>query len=216
MSDSTQTGDGVNGWSDLGDAWQAAFGEAWLSFRMGSYGIGAVLVDVDQRVVASGRNTVAGVASDQRLGGNYMAHAEMNLLGGMSSYDADGFQLLSTLQPCLMCAATALFLNVDSISYAADDEFFDNLDDLWQHHPYTKPRAVPTSKAFTGPLESFARLLPLSHTMATLPDSPQATVARTAQPMLADLSADRQFIDSIRTIESPSEAMDFTLPRLTP
>ena len=65
---------------------------------------------VDQRVVASGRDTFPGVSSDQRLGGKYMAHAEMNLLGGMSSYDADGFQLLSTLQPCLMCAATALFL----------------------------------------------------------------------------------------------------------
>lgn len=215
MSHSTQTGDEGDGWIDLSDTWQAAFGEAWLSFRMGNYGIGAVLVDEDQQVVASGRNTVASGSNDQRLGGNYMAHAEMNLFAGMSSYEANGFLLLSTLQPCLMCAATALFLNVDSISYAADDEFFLNLDDLWQHHPYTKPRAVPTSKAFTGPLESFARLLPLSHTMATLPDSPQATVARTAQPMLADLSTDTQFIDSLRAIESLSDAMEFALPRLT-
>jgi tRNA(Arg) A34 adenosine deaminase TadA len=216
MSGTGQGSERTPNWSDLHDSWRVAFGEAWLSFRGGNYGIGAALVDEDLRVVASGRNMVASASNDQRLSGNYMAHAEMNLFAGMSTYDAEGFHLLSTLQPCLMCAATALFLNVGSISYAADDEFFLNLDDLWQHHPYTRPRAVPTTKAFTGPLDSFARLLPLSHTMATLPDSPQAAAARTAQPRLAALAADRDFIEALRSFETPPEAMDFALSRLTP
>ena len=206
----------TSNWTELHDGWQVAFDEAWLSFRGGNYGIGAALVDADRRVVASGRNMVASASSEQPLSGNYMAHAEMNLFAGMSTYHAAGFHLLSTLQPCLMCAATALFLNVGSISFAADDEFFLNLDDLWQHHPYTKPRAVPTTKVLTEPWDWFARLLPLSHTMATRPNSPQATAARNAHPKLAILAADRDFIDSLRSFETPSDALVFALPRFTP
>ena len=217
----TQNGMGAVGsggalWASLSSAWRRAYEEAWESFRRGNYGIGAALVDGAGNVVSSGRNQVVSAPDDQRLGGNYMAHAEMNLFAGMATYDAQGFHLTSTLQPCLMCAGTALFLNVDSISYAAPDEFFANLDDLWPHHPYTAERAVPTSQGMNGPLASFARLLPLSHTFATLPDSPQAAVARRAHPDLSDVASDGDFVSRLRSHRTVEAAIDSTLSRLTP
>lgn len=201
-------------WADLTSPMQAAFKEAWESFRHGNYGIGAALADSDGRVVATGANMVVNAFGSHRLGGNYMAHAEMNLFAGMSTYDARGFDLHSTLEPCLMCAATALFLNVGSVSYAAADEFFVDLDDLWQHHSYTAPRAVPTSKVVTGPLAAFARLLPMSHTLATLPGSPQADTARAAHPHISDLAADAGYIERLRDCREVGEAIEFALPRL--
>lgn len=196
-------GDVLEAWDDLSPAWLAVFDEAWRSFRTGNFGIGAVLVDGTGNVVARGRNMVFSKTGDQPLAGNYMAHAEMNLFAGMASFDAKGLQLLSTLQPCLMCASTSLFLNVETISYAADDEYFNALDGLWPHHPYTAARAVPTVRVCGGTLSSFARLLPMSVTLSTFPDSSQEEAARTAFPEVARLASDAAFLERLRSLEAP-------------
>lgn len=199
----------------LTPVWRCAFEEAWESFRRGNFGIGAALADASGQVVASGRNQVVSEPDDQRLGGNYLAHAEMNLFAGVTTYDAKGLHLYSTLQPCLMCAATALQLNVGTVSYAARDENFDGLDDLWAHHPYTAGRAVPTSQAVSGPLASFARLLPLAHVLATLPEGPLAATARRAFPRLSEMAADDEVMARLRGQPDLQSALVFALPRVT-
>ena len=121
------------------------FEEAWLSWSTGNSGIGAVLLvpeGVDAGIVAVGRNLVATPPpAEQALAGNYMAHAEMNAFASLSSYSAKGMHLYSRLEPCLMCGATAILLNVESIHFAARDEYYQPFDEgLWPHHPYIRDR----------------------------------------------------------------------------
>lgn len=128
--------------NSLGIGWAAAFAQAWASLQAGNFGIGAALVDpVAATLVSVGRNRVA--QTQPALGvlsGNMAAHAEMNTFAALDRFNADGLHLFTTLQPCLMCAASAMQLKVAHVSYAADDEFFAGLDDLWQHHPVTAER----------------------------------------------------------------------------
>jgi tRNA(Arg) A34 adenosine deaminase TadA len=185
--------------------WQAAFEQAWLSFRTGNYGIGAVLVDPkrDNAVVAAGRNLVVGpLADDQRIGGNFMAHAEMNVFATMPTYNARSLHLYTTLEPCLMCAATALFLNVEHIRFPVTDEYFEPPMDevLWPSHPYTRERMPTSALVDLGRLSSFARLLPLSHTMRTLPASRMAEAARSRRPELSALADDEKAMAELSAI----------------
>jgi tRNA(Arg) A34 adenosine deaminase TadA len=190
-------------WAALSRMWQVAFEQAWLSFRDGNFGIGAVLVDPvqDNAVVAFGRNLVVGpLVDDQRIAGNYMAHAEMNVFATMSTYDARGLHLYTTLEPCLMCAATAMFLNVERVHFPVGDEYFEpSMNDvLWPSHPYTQDRMPHSTHVDLGRLGSFARLLPLSHTMATVPGSRMADVARQRRPLLTALAEDAGTTDAMR------------------
>lgn len=182
----------------LDPAMRRAFELAWQSWGEGNFGIGAVLVDpTTGSIVSEGRNRVASEpTAEQPLGGNYLAHAEMNAFAAMRSYNATGLDLVGTLEPCLMCAASAIFLNVASVRFAAGDEYFAGMhDELWPAHPYSRDRRPPT----TGPLDdeavpggttlaAIARLLPLFHTLRTIPDSRPARLATEHHPTLATVA----------------------------
>ena len=183
----------VDGFAALDLPWRTAFEEAWRSWQGGNFGIGAVLTDPNiggEPIVAVGRNLVAtGRPADQPLAGNYMAHAEMNAFASLDRYNAGGLRLTTTLEPCLMCGATAIFLNVADIRFAVRDEYFESLDEnLWPHHPYTRDRQPSSVQGLGGELSLFARLLPLAHTMRTIPDSKPAKHARSVLPELAALA----------------------------
>jgi tRNA(Arg) A34 adenosine deaminase TadA len=180
-------------WERLSPAWIAAFEQAWMSFGEGNFGIGAALTDPrqdDEPVLSVGRNLVVGVgAVDQPIAGNYMAHAEMNAFASLASYSAEGLSLYTTLEPCLMCSATGIFLNVAHVSYAVRDEYYEPFSEqLWPHHPYTRDRQPVSMQAFDDQLSSFARLLPLAHTLSTIPTSKPAAVARRKRPELSALA----------------------------
>jgi tRNA(Arg) A34 adenosine deaminase TadA len=211
-------------WEVLSPMWRAAFEQAWLSFRDGNYGIGAVLVDPDRdnEVVAVGRNLVVGpLADDQRIAGTFMAHAEMNVFATMQTYNARGLHLYTTLEPCLMCAATALFLNVEHVSFPVTDEYFEPPmnDVLWPSHPYTSARMPANTHVDLGRLSTFARLLPLSHTMATLPASRMADTARSRRPELAALAEDAVAMRNLRSLAATTDVvagLSEVCARLTP
>lgn len=174
-------------WDDLAAPWHRAFDEAWASFQQGSFGVGAVLTDPQAAniVVSIGRNRVGQAEPGRRmLSGNMMAHAEMNAFAGLDAFNADGLRLYTTLQPCLMCAATAMQLKVERVDYAADDEFFDGLDDLWAMHPLTAQRKPTSSLAFSGPMAAFARLLPMMFTLERFPGRSADRLARAQHPEL--------------------------------
>ena len=177
----------MSSFDDLGAAWRQAFNEAWASFQADNFGIGAVLVDpATGGIVAAGRNRVAQTRPDVRtLSGNMTAHAEMNAFASLDRFNADGLHLYTTLEPCLMCAATAMQLKVGHVHYAADDEFFAGLHDVWSSHPVTEAR-VPER---TGPLDDrlarFARLLPMIFTLRNFPGRAAEELARRQHPDLA-------------------------------
>ena len=205
----------------LAPGWQAAFGEAWESWRTGSYGIGAALIDPDTNsVVSVGRNRVAQSEPEPGLlSGNMTAHAEMNTFAALDRFNADGLHLYTTLQPCLMCAASAMLLKVSHVHFAANDEFFHDLDDLWQHHPVTASRTPVRSGPLSGTharLAQFARLLPMSFTLGRFPDRAAATLARQTHPSLASL-ADRLAMGEateLRRLETVDEGLDAVWNRL--
>ena len=117
-----------------------------------------------------------------------MAHAEMNAFAAMTTFSAAGLHLYTTLEPCLMCMGTSILLNVEHINFAARDEFFDGLDDLWPQCPYTRERQPsstgPLAGTVSGPLERIARILPLSFSALWMPDSAPVERAREQRPEL--------------------------------
>jgi tRNA(Arg) A34 adenosine deaminase TadA len=176
-------------WAALDAPWRLAFEEAWASWCAGNFGIGAVLIDGDD-ILSAGRNRVTERAAEAgTLAGNFMAHAEMNAFAGLDRFWADGLHLYTTLEPCLMCAATTILMNVDHVHFAARDEFFEGLDDLWSQHWYTRERRPERTGPLPGTLARFARVLPLSFMSVWNPDSAAATRVRDAEPELADLAA---------------------------
>ena len=184
MSSATDT------WKDLSLPWQVAFEEAWASFRAGSFGVGAVLTDpaADNAIVTAGRNRVMQTQRAPRtLSGNMTAHAEMNAFAELERFNAEGLHLYTTLEPCLMCAATAMQLKVDHVHYAAADEFYAGMDDLWALHPLTADRKPSSTGPIDGPLAAFARLLPMIFTLDQFAGRSAEQLARAAHPGLAVL-----------------------------
>jgi len=178
-------------WDRLGAPWQVAYQQAWESWCAGSYGIGACLVDPgDDSVVAVGRNRI----SERRdtagvLAGNFVAHAEMNAFAALDPINARGLHLYTTLEPCIMCAASAMLMNVEHIHFAVDDEYFAGLDDLWAQHDYTATRRPQRSGPFAGPLPQFGRMLPISVQVFWMgPDHPPLQAARRAWPGIFELA----------------------------
>ena len=194
MSSSTDT------WKALPLPWQIAFEEAWASFRAGNFGIGAVLTEAPDHpdavegvgpIVTAGRNRVAQTQRAPRtLSGNMMAHAEMNAFAELDTFDAEGLHLYTTLEPCLMCSATAMQLKVAHVHFAAADEFYAGMDELWGKHSVTAERRAPTTGPFDNQLAGFARLLPMMFTIKELPGRRAEQLARSTHPGLAAL-ADR-------------------------
>lgn len=194
MSSSTDT------WKALPLPWQVAFEEAWASFRAGSFGVGAVLIEAPDHpdaidgvgpIVTAGRNRVAQTQRAPRtLSGNMMAHAEMNAFAELETFNAEGLHLYTTLEPCLMCSATAMQLKVAHIHFAAADEFYAGMDELWGKHSVTAERRSATSGPFDHQLAGFARLLPMIFTLEHFPGRSAEQLARSTHPGLAAL-ADR-------------------------
>ncbi len=178
--------DADEAWRALGDPWRAAFREAWDSWCAGNFGIGAVLVDpASMEIVSAGRNRVLQREPDSRqVAGNMMAHAEMNAFAALPRWNADGLHLYTTLEPCVMCAATSIMLNVEHIHFAAADAFFADLDTMWRQHHYSAERLPAASGPVGGPLQSFARVLPLTFNILFNPGTAPIEREREIEPAL--------------------------------
>jgi tRNA(adenine34) deaminase len=187
-------GTATDTWKGLSLPWQVAFEEAWASFRAGNFGVGAVLTDpaVDSdgggAIVTAGRNRVMQTQRSPRtLSGNMTAHAEMNAFAELDTFNAEGLHLYTTLEPCLMCTATAMSLKVAHVHFAAADEFYVGMNDLWAGHPVTAARQPESTGPLDGPLAAFGRLLPMAFTLEQLPGRSAEQLARATHPGLASL-----------------------------
>ena len=208
--------------AELPVPWRLAFEQAWTSWRAGNFGIGAVLVEpTDMSIVAAGRNRVAQRTDEPGLlSGNMTAHAEMNAFASLDRFNADGLHIYTTLQPCLMCAATAMMLKVAHVHFAAEDEFYDGLDDLWDGHPLTNDRRPATTGPLLGDsikLNQFARLLPLTFTFEQFPGRSAEVLARRRHPKLVALIDElrrERSIEPLRQLATLDDALDALWDRL--
>lgn len=171
----------------LGHPWDVVFGEAWTSWQEGNFGIGAAIVDPDSgEVVSVGRNRVGESPTEPGiLSGNFLAHAEMNAFAALSRWNAEGLDVYTTLEPCLMCIASAMHMKVAAVHFAAEDEFFVRLDELWQHHPLTHERLPSSSGPLEGAMGRLARLLPLTYTFQHFAGRTAERLARERYPMVS-------------------------------
>jgi tRNA(adenine34) deaminase len=150
-------------WAALAEPWRAALEEAWASWTAGSLGIGAVAVDGHGTIVSRGRNrileqpTEAGV-----LAGTFLAHAEMNALAVVPFGQTRGLTIYTSLEPCLMCAATMVMVNIGAVFYAAPDPLFEGIHDALGAHSFCAGRLPVREGPLPGPVGMFARILPLT------------------------------------------------------
>ncbi len=129
-----------------------------------------------------------------------MAHAEMNALAHFDGVKAEGCDLYTTLQPCLMCSAAAVFMHVDRVHFAASDEFFEGVEDLWEHHPYAQRWRPAHVGPLNGPLSSFAKVLPLSVQALMSSESRSIAVATERTPDIASLAGQLAYDGTLRAI----------------
>lgn len=209
-------------WASLPPAWPLAYAEAWASYGSGSLGIGAALVHAESgEVVGLGRNRVSDASEEPRtLSGNFMAHAEMNAFAAMPTFKAEGLDLYTTLQPCLMCAATSIFLHVDRVFYAVADEYFEDTDDLWRHDAYASRWKPDQIGPLDGRLSSFARVLPLTVEAGRSPESPVLALAQARLPEVTALARELAADGSLRRISDAGgtvvDAIETLWARLPP
>ncbi len=116
------------------DPWPLPFELAWEALRAGSRPVGAVLLDPDGRLVATGRNRsqeAPGTAPPGQLAGTALAHAEVNALAQLpAGRQHDGHRLYTTLEPCLLCSSALMHSHVGHVVYAASDPMWRGVEDV--------------------------------------------------------------------------------------
>jgi tRNA(Arg) A34 adenosine deaminase TadA len=155
-----------------GPAWTNAFELAWESWQAGSLGIGSVLVDSTGDLVARGRNRVLEAPDSGRVAGTLIAHAEMDAFAQLGLATAEGLSLYTTVEPCLMCRATAIAMRTARVCSAAPDPVFEGLDDALASHSYMDGRMPVRERLEDSVLVRFAALLPLANRVWSRPGNP--------------------------------------------
>jgi tRNA(Arg) A34 adenosine deaminase TadA len=180
---------GRQAWAALPAAWQRCVDEAWRSWTDGSAGVGAVVLGADGSVLAAGRNRMMGPPDDGVLSGTVIAHAEMNALAVVPIGKAVGATLLTTFEPCLMCASAIVQCGVARVGYAAADPVFDGLHDWFGTLPFTMWRR-PEREHLGGPVGAFCHVLHLSWLAFWSPaDAPVIEAHRRLAPGHLDVAA---------------------------
>ncbi len=112
-------------WAQLSFPWQAAIELAWEANCLGTIPIGAVIVDRQGQLVASGRNRIKeprgyGIAY---LAGLPLAHAEINALLALDYQKVTPREctLYTTTEPCPMCAGALVMAGVRHVCFASRD-----------------------------------------------------------------------------------------------
>ncbi len=170
-------------WAALDDPWQHCLDEAWASWQTGSLGIGSVIVDGSGAVVARGRNRIVEPRTEPGvLAGTMIAHAEMNAMATLAPGPVEQLTLYTTLEPCLMCAGTIVMTGIPRVRYAAPDPLFDGLEAALRDHAWIGTRLPDREGPMTGPIATFAQVLPLTVIMFWNPNSSAIAQYRTLTP----------------------------------
>ena len=99
----------MSGTTDPANWLSAAIEQAELSWSEGGIPIGAVLVDAEGRIVASGHN-------ERVQSGDLILHAEMACLRNAGRRrDWSSCTLVSTLSPCPMCSGAAILYRIPRV-----------------------------------------------------------------------------------------------------
>jgi tRNA(Arg) A34 adenosine deaminase TadA len=97
---------------------------AWQALLAGTTPVGAVVVDAAGTVIGTGRNAVYAPADPPSISASSLAHAEVNALLGLpvGGVHSD-CRLVTSLEPCLMCAGAARMATVGALTVLGADPF---------------------------------------------------------------------------------------------
>ncbi len=112
---------------------------AWKSACAGSLGIGAVITDADDRIIATGRNRLfEHDPGDDVLAGTSLAHAELNALASLrwGAHQRDRLTLWTTLEPCLQCTGAIRMAPIAEVRMLAPDPLFRDLSAMQHVSPH--------------------------------------------------------------------------------
>lgn len=113
-------------WNDLSKPWQACLQEAWKAYCAGSLPIGAVVVDDNQQVIASGRNRIYSEGSlPDGIHNEEMMHAELQALLAIpvDKWSRNSTTLYTTMEPCPLCMGAFYMSGSRTLQYTARDPY---------------------------------------------------------------------------------------------
>ena len=152
----------MGSFSELDAAWQRAVAQAWRAHVLGNIGVGAVLTDRTGFIVAEGRNRIVDTSAPPgRLHGNYLAHAEIDVLAQLPVGDYEHHTLWTTLEPCLLCISAVVTSHVGIVRFAARDPLWVGLDALPGLNAQAAKRWPERIGPMSGPIAAFCAMLPL-------------------------------------------------------
>ncbi len=148
-------------WAGLDEPWREAFRLAWEAFRTGNVAVGACAATTAGEIVRAARNRVNDHDGPHgEIFGSTLAHAEMNVLAGLSYRGHQDLVLTTTLEPCLQCAAAIRLSQIGAVRFAGADRYWDGCHDFGKLSPREAQRGHP---ARIGPrpdeLGAFATLI---------------------------------------------------------
>jgi tRNA(Arg) A34 adenosine deaminase TadA len=136
---------------------------AWEAYRAGTVPVGAVIVDPGGAIASEGRNRIYDtVAPEGQLAGSRLAHAEMNALLRLPLNPDARFReytVLTTTEPCLLCAGAITMVRVGRVRYAAADPVAGSGGVMTRGSTYTEFIGTEVSGPLPGPLGAMSRLL---------------------------------------------------------
>jgi tRNA(Arg) A34 adenosine deaminase TadA len=111
--------------NDPSEAERACLELAWQALVAGTAPIGAVVTDATGAVISTGRNAVDGVADPPLVSGSLLAHAEVNALIWLRDgrERQAGYRLVSSLEPCPMCAGAFRMAGLGALTFLGADPF---------------------------------------------------------------------------------------------
>jgi tRNA(Arg) A34 adenosine deaminase TadA len=114
-------------WKNLDSCWKMAFNNAWEAFKINTIPISCIIMDENNSVVASGKNTVyCKDSKDMKLFNSKLAHAEINtilLLDESLHPNIKKYTLYTTMEPCILCFGAIIMGNIRNVKFAAKDRF---------------------------------------------------------------------------------------------
>jgi tRNA(Arg) A34 adenosine deaminase TadA len=159
-------------WEALDPAWRETFEGMWEAWREGSIPVGAVLTDETGAIVRRARNRIfEDDPPPPQLSRSRLAHAELNLLVGLTSARTyEDWTLYTSLEPCLLCLGATYKMRDGRLRYAAADRYGGAVgrvrsNDDMRAHPLLVEGPLP------GPLGLLAELLHVAFFLEHRPES---------------------------------------------
>jgi tRNA(adenine34) deaminase len=114
-------------WNKLDKNWQKCFELAWQSYCSNSFPIGAIVVDIDNRIISQGKSSqIKKKDIEVMISGNKLSHAEINALIQINQNEhpeINNYTLYTTMEPCPMCFGAFIMSWVRNLQYAARDRY---------------------------------------------------------------------------------------------